>query len=80
MGPRPSQRHTLERPNGGNYAPGRVVWATWQEQAETRNPPDRQALSRAGKKSAAVKKIRKREAAERAGQLDLDLFEANPCS
>jgi hypothetical protein len=32
LGPRLSPRHSLERPNGGNYEPGRVVWATWAKQ------------------------------------------------
>jgi hypothetical protein len=31
LGPRPSKRHSLERPNGGNYEPGRVIWGTWAE-------------------------------------------------
>ena len=69
LGPRPSQRHTLERPNGGDYEPGNVVWATWAEQVASRADPDRLALSQAGKKSAAIKKARKREDAESAGQL-----------
>jgi hypothetical protein len=28
LGPRPSPRHSLERPNGGDYAPGNVIWGT----------------------------------------------------
>ncbi len=71
LGPRPSPRHSLERPNGGPYAPGNVIWGTWSQQVETRAPADRWALSRAGKKSASIKKTRKREAAELAGQLAL---------
>jgi hypothetical protein len=71
LGPRPSPRHTLERPNGGHYEPGRVIWGTWAEQVESRAPADRLALSQAGKRSAAVKKARKREAIESAGQMVL---------
>ena len=48
--------------------PGGVVWATWDEQVASRADPDRLALSMAGKKGAAIKKIRRREALERAGQ------------
>lgn len=33
IGPRPSKGHTLDRINNdGNYEPGNVKWATWQEQ------------------------------------------------
>jgi hypothetical protein len=69
LGSKPSPRHTLERPNGGPYAPGNVIWGTWADQVASRSDPDRIALSRAGKKSAQVKKIRHREAIESAGQL-----------
>jgi hypothetical protein len=34
LGPRPSPQHTLERPAGGDYAPGNVIWGTWQDQVE----------------------------------------------
>lgn len=73
-GPRPSPCHTLERPNGGDYRPGNVIWATWKEQVASRAPTDRAALSAAGRKSAAIKKMRKREAIERAGQLVFAAF------
>lgn len=56
-----------------NYEPGRVVWATWKDQAATRSV-NHVALSAAGKKSAAIKKMRKREAIERAGQLVFAAF------
>ena len=69
LGPRPSQRHTLERPTGGDYRPGNVIWATWTAQAATRNQPDRLALSRARKRSAAVRKTRKRQANSPASSL-----------
>ena len=68
LGPRPSQQHSLDRPHGGNYEPGRVVWATWAEQVASRADPDRLALSQAGKRSASIKRARKREAIELAGQ------------
>jgi hypothetical protein len=71
MGPRPSPRHSLERPHGGDYTPGRVIWGTWEDQVETRAPADRIALSRAGRKSASIKRARKRAEVEHAGQLAL---------
>ena len=43
----------------------------WREQVASRADPDRVALSQAGKRSAAARKIRKREAIELAGQLVL---------
>ena len=71
MGPRPSSDHSLDRIlSTDNYQPGRVRWATWAEQAATRSA-NHEAMSAAGKKSASLKKIRKREAIERAGQLVL---------
>ena len=71
LGPRPSPRHSLERPNGGDYTPENTIWGTWDMQVASRADPDRIALSQAGKRSAAVKKARKREAIEQAGQLSL---------
>src|SRR5208337_4757307 len=71
VGVRPSSDHTLERPRGGDYRPGNVVWATWAQQVETRAPADPLALSRAGKRSGAIKRARRREAIEAAGQLGL---------
>ena len=63
----------MERPNGGDYTPENTIWGTWDMQVASRAAPDRFALSRAGKKSASLKKSRKREAIERAGQLALVL-------
>ena len=37
LGPRPSPKHTLDRiDNDGNYQPGNVRWATYQEQESNR--------------------------------------------
>ena len=38
MGPRPSPRHSLDRfpDSRGNYEPGNVRWATWEEQTRNR--------------------------------------------
>lgn len=37
VGSRPSARHTLDRINNdGNYEPGNVRWATWEEQLRNR--------------------------------------------
>jgi hypothetical protein len=68
LGPRPSKLHSLERPNGGDYAPGRVIWGTWAEQVASRAPADPCALSQAGKKGSSAKKRLRREALERAEQ------------
>ncbi len=48
MGPRPTPEHTLDRypNNDGNYEPGNVRWATWEEQDHSRVPaPPRPARS-----------------------------------
>jgi hypothetical protein len=68
LGSKPSPRHTLERPAGGDYAPGRVVWGTWAEQVASRAAADPIALSLAGKKGSAAKKSLQRQALEQAGQ------------
>jgi hypothetical protein len=68
LGPRPSPRHSLERPNGGDYAPGNVIWGTWAEQVASRALADPAILSLAGKKGTAVKRNLRRQALERAWQ------------
>jgi len=67
--PRPSKAHSLERPNGGDYEPSRVIWGA--EQAASRAAPDRVALSVAGKKGASAKKALFRKSLEMQGQLFL---------
>lgn len=38
MGPKPSQTHTLDRINNhGNYEPGNVRWATWDQQRDNQS-------------------------------------------
>jgi len=56
------------RPNGGDYEPGNVIWGTWDQQVLSRAAADPCALSLAGKKGAAIRQARMREALEREGQ------------
>lgn len=60
VGPRPSNKHSLDRiQSGGNYEPGNVRWATWTEQA--RNRSSNRIVEFSGKSMTMI------EAAELAG-------------
>jgi hypothetical protein len=74
LGPCPSPRHSLERQNGGDYAPGNVIWGTWQGQVANRAPTDRATLSAAARRSASIKKTRSAKQSSAAGELALAAF------